>query len=303
MLCVPVSLDELLLLFAGCFSRPTFRTFRALVVGQISQTGLRTVTGMLIGARLSRVWHHARAHRFFSHARWSVDELGLRLAELIVERLCEPGAAVLVAVDDTLLHRLGRKIHGTYWHHDATANSDKHTSAWGNNFVVIGIVVQLPMLDRAVCLPVLFRLWRPRRPEYANARKPDPQRPGKPELAREMTDLLAARITTRTIDTVGDSAYATAASRRETRATREVGQAAGNTRSDRDRHHDQVDAGDSPLLPANRDGDAAHDRLPVGAARRRNPSARDPHQRRREDLRLSDRSDHHRPHLNGRTDR
>jgi hypothetical protein len=213
MLCPSSSLNELLLLFAPCFSRPTFRTFRALVVGQVSQTGLRTVTGMLVGARLSGVWHHARAHRFFSHAKWSVDQLGLRIAELIVEHFTEPGAEVLVAVDDTLLHRLGRKIHGTYWHHDATANSDKHTSAWGNNCVMIGIVVRLPFLERSVCLPVLFRLWRPRRPAYAKAKKPDPERPGKPELAREMTDLLTTRISTRTIHTVGDAAYATAASR------------------------------------------------------------------------------------------
>ena len=78
MLCLPTSLDELLLLFAPCFTKPTFQTFRALVVGQISQTRLRCVTRMLIGARLSGVWHHARAHRFFSHARWCADELGLR---------------------------------------------------------------------------------------------------------------------------------------------------------------------------------------------------------------------------------
>ena len=131
MLCLPVSLEELLLLFAGCFSRPTYRTFCALVVGQISQTGLRTVTGMLVGARLSGVWHHCRAHRFFSHARWSPDELGLRLAVLIAARLTEPGAAILVAVDDTLLHRLGRKIHACFWHHDATANSETRRRSRG----------------------------------------------------------------------------------------------------------------------------------------------------------------------------
>ena len=135
MLCLPVSLDQLLVLFADCFSRPTFRTFRALVVGQVSQTGLRTVTGMLVGARLSGVWHHARAHRFFSCANWLVDELGLRIAQLVVERMTEPGAALLVAVDDTLLHRRGRKIHGVFWHHDATANSEKDAVAWGNNWV------------------------------------------------------------------------------------------------------------------------------------------------------------------------
>jgi hypothetical protein len=210
MLCLPVSLDQLLVLFADCFSRPTFRTFRALVVGQVSQTGLRTVTGMLVGARLSGVWHHARAHRFFSHARWSVDQLGLRIAVLIVERLTEPGAPVLVAVDDTLLHRLGRKIHGTHWHHDATANSEQDAVAWGNNWVVIGLVVRLPFLQRSVCLPVLFRLWQPKRKQIPN-KKPDPERPAKPVLAREMLDLLAARLAGRTIHLVGDAAYATAA--------------------------------------------------------------------------------------------
>ena len=84
--CVPVSLDALLVLFASCFTAPSFRTFQALVVGQVSQTGLRTVTGMLVGSRLSGVWHHCRCHRFFSHSRWSVDELGLRLAALVVEQ-------------------------------------------------------------------------------------------------------------------------------------------------------------------------------------------------------------------------
>jgi SRSO17 transposase len=211
MLCVPSSLNGLLLLFAPCFSRPTFETFCGLVAGQISQTRLRCVTGMLVGARLSGVWHHARAHRFFANARWSADELGLRLAELIVERFCEPGAAVLVAVDDTLLHRLGRKIHGCFWHHDATANSEKAAVAWGNNWVVVGICITLPFLARTVCLPVLFRLWRPRRSPYAKRDASDPERPGKPQLAREMSDRLAARLVDRKIDVVGDAAYATEA--------------------------------------------------------------------------------------------
>jgi SRSO17 transposase len=208
--CVPSSLDALLVLFGSCFTRPSFQTFRALVVGQVSQTGLRAVTGMLVGSRLSGVWHHCRAHRFFSHARWSVDELGLRLAVLVVERFVEPGSAVLVAVDDTLMQRLGRKIHGCFWHHDATANSDRAAVAWGNNWVVVGIVVRLPFLERSLCLPVLFRLWQPRR-KHIPKRKPDPERPGKPELAREMIALLADRLPGRTIHVVGDAAYATEA--------------------------------------------------------------------------------------------
>ncbi len=206
MLCLPSSLEGLLVLLAPCFTRPTFQTFRALVAGQISQTALRTVTGMLVGAQLSGVWHHARAHRFFSHARWSVDELGLGLLDVIVARLTEPGAALVLPVDDTLLHRLGRKVHATFWHHDATANSDRAAVAWGNNWVVVGVLVGLPFMSRAVCLPVLFRLWQPRRKHIAKG-KPDPQRPAKPELAREMLDLIAARFPDRTLHVVGDSAY------------------------------------------------------------------------------------------------
>ena len=125
---VPASLDGLLSLLSGVFTQPTFQTFRALVLGQIAQTGLSTVTGMIVAGRFTG--HHGRAHRFFSDARWSVDELGLRLAVLIAGRFCEPGAVVVVAVDDTLLHRLGRKIHGCHWHHDATANSQKTAVAW-----------------------------------------------------------------------------------------------------------------------------------------------------------------------------
>ena len=78
-----------------------------LVDAQASQTRVRWETGMLPGARLSGVWHHARAHRSFSNARWSVDELGLTLACLIVERFTTPGASVLVAVDAGTRHRFG----------------------------------------------------------------------------------------------------------------------------------------------------------------------------------------------------
>jgi hypothetical protein len=205
---VPVSLDGLLSLLAPCFTQPTFQTFRALLIGQVSQTGPRTVCGMLVGARLSGVWEHSRAHRFFSHARWQPDQLGLRIAVLICERLVDPAAPIVVAIDDTLLQRWGRKVYGCFYHHDATANSDRAAVAWGNNWVVVGIVVRIAILDRPVCLPVLFRLWRPRRKQIAKG-KPDPERPSKPRLARELIDLLAARLGDRQIDVVGDAAYAT----------------------------------------------------------------------------------------------
>ena len=207
---VPSSLAGLLSLLSPCFTRPTDRTFQALVVGFVSQTQTRTVCGMLVGARLAGVWHHCRAHRFFSRARWSVDGLGVRIADIVVERLCEPGAPIVLAIDDTLLQRLGRRIHGAHWHHDATANAAGTVSAWGNNWVVVGIVVRLAFLDRPICLPVGFALWRPKRAHIAKG-KPDPERPSKPRLARAIVDTIAARHPDRTVHAVADAGYASGA--------------------------------------------------------------------------------------------
>jgi hypothetical protein len=50
---LPRSLTDLLIVFGPCFTAPTFATFRAMVAGFLAQPGLRTVTGMLAGARLA----------------------------------------------------------------------------------------------------------------------------------------------------------------------------------------------------------------------------------------------------------
>jgi hypothetical protein len=66
---LPSTLAALLGAFRACFTAPSFGTFTALVVGFLAQPQARTVTGMLVGARLQHAWHHSRAHRFFSAAR------------------------------------------------------------------------------------------------------------------------------------------------------------------------------------------------------------------------------------------
>jgi hypothetical protein len=189
----PCSLAGLLAVFRPCFTAPTFHTFVGLVVGLIAQTRHRTVCGMLIGAGLDQVWHHSRAHRLFAVARWSSDAVGLALADLIVARLLPAGAALTVAVDDTLFKRSGTKVFGVAWHHDGAAKGPKPIG-FGNCWVVAGIVVQLPFLSRPVCLPVLARLWRPRHT-------------GKIAHARELAEVIAARYPDRVVHVVGDAAY------------------------------------------------------------------------------------------------
>lgn len=190
---VPGSLAELVSLFAGCFTQPTFRTFRALLVGFIARVGEHTITGCLVACGVAGSWHHSRAHRFFSRARWSPDRLGLVLLELIVARLIDPGAPLLIAIDDTLLRRSGRRVWGTAWHHEPTGATPRRL-AWGNNWVVAAIVVWLPFLARPVALPVLFRL---------QAKRKD----SKHELAAQLIALIARHYPQRRIDLVADGHY------------------------------------------------------------------------------------------------
>jgi hypothetical protein len=102
-----------------------------------------------------------RAHRFFAGARWCADAVGLALADLVVG-LLPAGAPIIVVIDETLFKRSGKKVVGAAWHHDGAARGPKPIG-YGNCWVIAGIAVDLPFCSRPVCLPVLARLWRPRR--------------------------------------------------------------------------------------------------------------------------------------------
>jgi hypothetical protein len=192
---LPRSLTDLLMAFSPCFTAPTMRTFQALVAGFLTQPGQRTVTGMLVGARLAGRRHHDLAYRFFATARWSADQLGLVLLELICAILVPAGAPLVLAVDDTLWRRTGRRLHGVAWHHD-TAGPGRHRPAWGHRWVVVGVICHPPFLTRAVCLPILARLWLP------GDRDQTPL-----VLARELVDLVVNHIGDRPVHLIGDAAY------------------------------------------------------------------------------------------------
>lgn len=154
---VPASLMGLLTSFAPLFTAPSIRTFTMLACGFLAQTGRRTVCGMLAGAGLSRRWPHDRAHWFFSRARWNPGDLGLAAARLVVALLVPAGDPVVVAIDDTLFRRRGKKVWAASWLHDGSAPGPAKTG-YGNNWVIAAIVVKLPMISRPVALPVLAKL-------------------------------------------------------------------------------------------------------------------------------------------------
>jgi len=119
------SFTMLLQVFTDVMNQPTAQTFRTLVVGWLLAPR-RTVMGMVRASGIER--HHASFHRLFAAAKWSVDQVGLRLFDLITRG----ESKVFLSVDDTLLPRTGLKVWGTGMHRDPMLSSRGfHVTRWG----------------------------------------------------------------------------------------------------------------------------------------------------------------------------
>ena len=151
---------------------------------------------MLVRAGRSQTWSHHRAPRFSSHARWQVEHVSAVAARLVVRLPVATDAAVTVAIDDTLFQRRGPKVHAASWFHDGSAVGETKIR-YGNNWVILAIVVRLALLDRAVALAVGFALVRKNSDDSSRLAP-----------ARRLAEALAAALSDRTIHVIADSVYA-----------------------------------------------------------------------------------------------
>jgi DDE superfamily endonuclease len=138
-----------------------------------------------------------RFYNFFSRAAWSVVDLGQQLAIDAVVRLKIFGPLYLV-VDDTLLHKRGKHVFALGWFRDAVASTRKRVAtASGNNWVVMGLAIPLPLTGGFLCLPLAFRL-----------KMPGQGQPSCAALARELLEEVAAWFPLRDLVLIGDGGYA-----------------------------------------------------------------------------------------------
>jgi hypothetical protein len=196
------SFVDLLQPLSLAMTAPTFQSMLTLMSGWVFARR-RTVTGMIVAAGAVGDKHHSSYHRFFSGGRWSSDELGLLVLTLILPLV--RSKVVMLAVDDTLARKRGAKVFGVGMHHDPLLSSRKTTvTNWGHCWVTLGVVLKLPYCgDRWLCLPVLSRLYMPKK---AAARDKVTYKT-KPQLAVELIQLLCNHHKTRQFHAVCDSAY------------------------------------------------------------------------------------------------
>lgn len=188
---------------APAFTRPSFRNALVVFLGWVQICGGHAITEALVAAKVAGRRHHEAFHRLFSRNRWNKDEVGRLLFRSIVGRL--PDDAVIEAVvDDTLASKSGPKIFGLGSHIDPVQSTLRwKVLRFGHVWVVLSIVVKVPFSRRLWALPVLFRLYRSKK-ECAQRRAPHRT---KPELAREMLEVVQRWGGGRRIRVTMDSAY------------------------------------------------------------------------------------------------
>jgi len=196
------SLAALVGIEAGCFRVEVFEMFRIMLGGWICCLGRRTLSRVWETTGHSQSQDHSAAFRLFSEAVWNWDEVCRLLLLDILAHLVR-GTEVWVVVDDTLCHKRGAHVAFGGIFLDPVLSSSKHKIfRFGNNWVTLGVVVQLPFRpDRYYCLNVLWRVCEKR------DHKTKDQHRTKPQLAAEMVQRIASWLPNYKLHVVGDVAY------------------------------------------------------------------------------------------------
>jgi len=147
---------QLLSIFAIAFTVPTFAKVLVLIYGTILAPGRRTVTAALRAMGLADDTRFGKYHRVLNRDRWSPWVVSKILLKLLVGVFVPEGGVLLIAVDEHLDRRGGRKIKYKGVFRDPIRSTVKRVSyAVGIRWIVLALVVWTPWSERQWSLPFL----------------------------------------------------------------------------------------------------------------------------------------------------
>jgi hypothetical protein len=150
-----LALDELLEeAFADTRTRGHTQRLRAHVLAQLVCLGRHTVTGLLSTCgRQFGDW--SADYRLYSQSR--VDPAALfGVVRRGVQAQLPANAPLVVAMDDSLLRKRGRKIAGTAWRRDPLSPRFALNWVWGQRVLQLSAALPLDQTGRARLLPIDF---------------------------------------------------------------------------------------------------------------------------------------------------
>ncbi len=115
---IPTPLHEFAERFRNVFNHPAQREYFEIILTGLIASENRTLAG--IHQRLVEDVDYGGLHHFMTDSPWSHDALRQTRLEWTSKRLASQSGKLLkvVAIDSTLIHHYGEKIHGVYWYYD-----------------------------------------------------------------------------------------------------------------------------------------------------------------------------------------
>ena len=189
--------------FALEFSRPTLKNIQILLIGAILCRGPRRISSILRVMGLSNIANFSKYHRVLSRANWNGLELAKILLGLLV-KLLPASWPIIIAVDETLERRRGKKIKAKGLYRDAVRSSQSNVvTSYGLKWECMALIVPLPWCKRSWALPFLTVLAPSKKANEAEGKRHKTSI----DWTKQMV-CVVSRWLKRTWILVGDGAYA-----------------------------------------------------------------------------------------------
>jgi hypothetical protein len=116
---------EILATFSSEFTRPTLKNIKILLIGAVLCRGPRRISSILRVMGLASEGNFSKYHHVLSRAQWGSLMLAKIMLGLLIKLLPESWP-IVIAVDETLERRRGRKIKAKGLYRDAVASSQSN---------------------------------------------------------------------------------------------------------------------------------------------------------------------------------
>lgn len=181
----------------SAFTTTGWSIFQVLMIGWILCPGRKTIIGIYRMADPIGTRAHDAFHRFVRCGAWKIEELCQVLAIALVSSLV-PTGLLKFDLDDTLLHKTGRRVDGAgYWRDAVRSTGNRVVVALGLNMLVLTLRIHPPWGGEPLGLPIFVVLHRKNEAKLT-------------ELACRALDTVAAWFPDRHIRCCADGAFAAA---------------------------------------------------------------------------------------------
>lgn len=200
---LPARFAGIILSFAPLFVHQSWRNAQALLIGTILCSGRRTVASVLRITGRAHDRHFVNTHRVLSRAAWSPRSAARILVRLLVEAFVPHGPVVL-ALDDTIERRWGRRIQARGIYRDPVRSSGAHfVKTSGLRWMSLMLLAPIPWAGRVWALPFLTALV----PSERACRERGHRHKTLLDVGRQMALQVRRWLPERDLVLVGDSAF------------------------------------------------------------------------------------------------